>query len=413
MAVKTGNVLVLCIDRDNDLGRKAKVQGPIIGIEANIDAVIKLGIADPTDSDTNAILAALKKFNEAKKLYKNVEIATLTGKENVKVFATEADKILSEQLDKVLERFPADSFIFVSDGAEDDAVLPIITSRIKKINSKEIVIVKQAKQVESTFYTIKEVLKDPLVAKIVFGIPGIILLIILALGSIGTQVVLGALGIFLLLYGFGLLEWSVKTFNDLVTPISTQRVSFVFYIGAFLIFFFGIFSAIITFNQKAGQEELIRGIESVFQMLLFMMISNISINIAKSIDGVYLKKAFKLGYFFRSAFAGILIYVILDSGKQVFLANADLNLFVLTLIGSAITFVIADQVAKVIDVRGKITKLLIGLPVYSSEGNWIGKVNSINSEKELIEIKEIKSKKLLKLKKNQFLFKEGSLFLTV
>jgi Predicted membrane protein len=45
--------LVICIDRDNDLGEKAKLETPIVGREANVQAAVALGIADPEDSDTN------------------------------------------------------------------------------------------------------------------------------------------------------------------------------------------------------------------------------------------------------------------------------------------------------------------------------------------------------------------------
>ena len=39
--------LVLPVDRDNDLGVKAGIRGPVIGRKATLRAVIKLGIADP------------------------------------------------------------------------------------------------------------------------------------------------------------------------------------------------------------------------------------------------------------------------------------------------------------------------------------------------------------------------------
>ncbi|MFW5987405.1 MAG: DUF373 family protein, partial [Methanohalophilus sp.] len=47
--------LVICIDRDNDLGDKAEVQTPIIGREAHVDAAVRLASADPEDSDINTL----------------------------------------------------------------------------------------------------------------------------------------------------------------------------------------------------------------------------------------------------------------------------------------------------------------------------------------------------------------------
>ena len=44
--------LVITIDRDNDLGVKAGIRGPVIGRKATLTAALKLGIADPEESDT-------------------------------------------------------------------------------------------------------------------------------------------------------------------------------------------------------------------------------------------------------------------------------------------------------------------------------------------------------------------------
>ena len=79
MAEKTKSVLVVCVDRDDDFGRKAGIEGPIIGKKANLNAAAKLALADPEDSDSNTVFAAVKKMQEAKKLYANVEVVTLTG----------------------------------------------------------------------------------------------------------------------------------------------------------------------------------------------------------------------------------------------------------------------------------------------------------------------------------------------
>ena len=48
--------LVLTVDRDNDLGIKTSIRGPVVGRRNVLTAALKLGIADPEESDTNAIL---------------------------------------------------------------------------------------------------------------------------------------------------------------------------------------------------------------------------------------------------------------------------------------------------------------------------------------------------------------------
>ena len=74
--------LVLTVDRDNDLGQKTAIRGPVVGRKQVLTAALKLGIADPEESDTNAILGALHqhdKIDEPNRESAAVEIAILTG----------------------------------------------------------------------------------------------------------------------------------------------------------------------------------------------------------------------------------------------------------------------------------------------------------------------------------------------
>ena len=148
--------LVLNVDRDDDFGRKANVKSPIVGIKDNIDAANKLGQADPEDSDLNAIFSAISTYNSLAKEKRNVEIATICGYMNVGI---KSDEILSKQLEQVIKDTKADNVVLVTDGAEDEYILPIIQSRIK-ITSVNRVSVKQSKELEDTYFRIVKILDD-------------------------------------------------------------------------------------------------------------------------------------------------------------------------------------------------------------------------------------------------------------
>lgn len=171
--------LILAIDRDDDFGKKAGVEGPVVGREACIDAALKLSLADPEDSDANVVYAAVKLHDELKERgeFDEVEVALITGHPKVGV---KSDVELARQLDEVLKGFPADGVIPVTDGAEDEQIFPIITSKVPIISSHRVV-VKQSEGIETTYYILyrytKEILSDPEVAKVVLGIPGMILLL--------------------------------------------------------------------------------------------------------------------------------------------------------------------------------------------------------------------------------------------
>jgi len=161
-------VFVVCVDRDNDLGRKTRFKGPVIGKEKNLEAGQKLILADPTESDANTIFAAIKKMEEARKEFKNVEIVILTGKDKT---ALRSDKEINRQLDIIQKNYLVEGWILVTDGAEDAQVIPLLQSRAKIISTEQ-VIIRQAQAVESTFYTIKEAFKDPSIARMFVGDSG-------------------------------------------------------------------------------------------------------------------------------------------------------------------------------------------------------------------------------------------------
>ena len=187
----------MTVDRDNDLGVKAGIRGPVIGRKATLTAALKLGIADPEESDTNAILGAL---NHHDKLVENaqgddeIQIALLTG--DVRV-GPRSDRAVAMQLDEVIQEFQPDSAVLITDGADDEASLPIITSRVR-VDHVEKVIVRQSKGIESTYYYVAKAIDDPRWrAKLL--VPVAVFLMILGLGLIipGGGALIGAMPLFI------------------------------------------------------------------------------------------------------------------------------------------------------------------------------------------------------------------------
>jgi putative membrane protein len=195
--------LIICIDRDDDIGEKAHVRSPLIGRAANIEAALKLGTADPEDSDTNTIFGGVKVYDELTAKGIDVELITLAGDKNVGIIS---DQKIANQLDILLKRFNAESAIFISDGAEDESLLPIVQSRIK-IDSVKRIVVMQSANLESTYYIIKHAFNDPKISQTFFvplGLASLIyaffLLIEYPQGAIIG--ILAAIGLYMLSRGF-------------------------------------------------------------------------------------------------------------------------------------------------------------------------------------------------------------------
>jgi putative membrane protein len=247
-------VLVLCVDRDDDLGRKTKIKGPVIGREKNIEAGKALIMADPGESDANTIFEAVRIFDELKK--EAVEIVTLTGHSSR---GYKADKNVSQQLDTVFHKYKdVDGVYLVTDGADDDEIIPVIQSR-KKIVSKKTLIIKQAKELEQSYYVLKEVLKDPHFARLIFGLPGLVLLTVAFLQELGFKIIVFLIGFYLIMKGFGIEEPILNAFRGFRETTSVERASFPLYMGSLLIFVLAVWAGM----DKVAVSNIVEPIKQV------------------------------------------------------------------------------------------------------------------------------------------------------
>jgi putative membrane protein len=146
----------VCVDRDDDLGRKAGVRGPVVGRDAVLEAALKLGVVDPEDSDTNAMLAAVNVLDELRNDREEAEVVVLTGDGRV---GTVSDRKVARQLDEVLARIKVEAVHLISDGQEDEYLYPLISSRVH-VDSLRRVYVRQTASLQGTYYTIVRALKD-------------------------------------------------------------------------------------------------------------------------------------------------------------------------------------------------------------------------------------------------------------
>lgn len=216
-------VLILCIDRDNDLGRKTAIQSPVIGRENNIKAAEKLALADPEESDVNCMFSALQTYDSFSK--KDAEIVTICGDIDV---GPRSDQIISTQLDGILEDLKPESVILITDGAEDEYIIPIVESRVK-ITSVKRTVVKQSRGLEGTYYLLARFLEDEKMQR-KFVLPLSLILVIWGFfaiigSSVGYAAVLLILGIYLMFRVFHL-EWLVTGIGrEVVSGLQSGKIS--------------------------------------------------------------------------------------------------------------------------------------------------------------------------------------------
>jgi len=176
------NLLVVCVDRDDDVGKKAGITTPVIGRDACIEAAQRLALEDPEDADSNAIFSAIKTYEDlVSKGYKS-QVVTVAGVESRGV---QGDEKIAAEIKLVLKKFSADGAVIVSDGEDDEMVIPIIQNIIPVVSVQRVVM-KVSRTIEHSYAVfgkfLKMVVYDPKYSKFFLGVPGILLLI----GGIGV-----------------------------------------------------------------------------------------------------------------------------------------------------------------------------------------------------------------------------------
>jgi putative membrane protein len=217
-------ILILCVDRDGDLEVKAGIKTPLLGRTANLDSAISLALKDPEEPDANAMFEAIRlhdRLQNEKKPEEIFEVATISGSD---LGSVSADRKLVGELNNLLDTFNANEVILVSDGYSDEAVLPLVESRVP-VSSVRRIVIKHSESIEETAALFSKYVKllvdNPRYARIALGLPGLLVFIfglfwavnLLYPGTIyyfGIAIVI-IIGGFLLIKGFGV-DRSAKNF---------------------------------------------------------------------------------------------------------------------------------------------------------------------------------------------------------
>jgi putative membrane protein len=209
-------ILILCVDRDGDLEVKAGVKTPLLGRTANLEGAVSLALKDPEEPDANAMFEAVRvydRLHNEKQPDEVFEVATISGSE---LGGVGADRKIVNELNNLLGKFSANEVILVSDGYSDEAVLPLVESRVP-VSSVRRIVIKHSESIEETaaVFTkyIRLLVDNPKYARMALGLPGLLVLIFGILWGINFIypgaiylygiAILIVVGGFLLLKGFG------------------------------------------------------------------------------------------------------------------------------------------------------------------------------------------------------------------
>ncbi|UPM41701.1 DUF373 family protein [Halocatena salina] len=347
-------LVVLCVDLDDDLGRKTGQQTPVIGRESVEEAAVALATADPEDSDVNVLFEGIHLSEDIDD--ETIEVAAVTGTNGSDVAANRA---VGEEIDTVLASLSTGEdvhAIVVTDGAQDESVIPVIRSRVP-IDSVRRVVVRQAQDLESMYYTIKQVLADPETRGTILVPLGILLLVyplmelmkFFQLPSATFGALSGLFGGYLLVRGLGLDQTLDAAVERVRTGLYTGRVTLVTYVVAAALIVIGGVNGVETLSkQPNGIGVLPTGAALVYGSVHWLAAAGITASLGHVTDE-YLRERFRWRHlnapFYVLAIAAVLYSVSAFVLETVSLSTLAIVLTASTLLGvfSTLAFAIAES----------------------------------------------------------------------
>jgi len=337
-------LLVLCVDLDDDLGRKTGVETPVVGRDAVESAAVDLATADPEDSDVNVLFEGLHVADRVTD--ESVEVAAVTGIDGSEVAANRA---VGEELDTVLAGLATGEDVralVVTDGAQDESVLPVIRSRVP-IDGVQRVVVRQAQDLESMYYTIKQVLDDPETRGTLL-IPLGILLLIYPLSIIADQlnmpgavfgITSALLGFYLLSRGLALGKRLDTLFDRIREGLYGGRVSLVTYLVAGLLLIIGGFTGVQTVTDLQAQADSALDVIEVIGALVYGSLqwfaaAGVTSSLGRVVDS-YIDGEFEWRHLNAPVYV-LAIAFILHGVSSYVLAFGDLSYLAFTLTGATL-----------------------------------------------------------------------------
>ena len=230
------STLVVCLHRGEPL---PGVDPPVVGREAVESLVTAVGVDDPEDSRVNCLLEAIRVAGDID----DAVVGVISGAAD----SVSADREVARQVDSLVAEYDPDSAVIVVDSAEDERLVPIIESRVT-VDAVDRVVVRQARDIESTYYLLKQFLADEELRKTVLVPLGAallafpILLFVAASPTMAVGAIAAAVGVFLLYKGLGIDAYIARIPGEVQEALYSGQVSLVTYVVAAGLALVGLFA---------------------------------------------------------------------------------------------------------------------------------------------------------------------------
>ena len=271
--------LVVCLYRGGTLS----TDPPVVGREAVERLVTSVGVEDPEDSRVNCLLEGLRVSADLD----DGLVAVVSGTDEM----VTGDRQIAEQVDTLVEEYDPDSAVVVVDSAEDERLVPIVESRVR-VDAVDRVVVRQARDIESTYYLLKQFLADEELRKTVLVPVGVALLAFPALLFVvqSTTAALGAIaaviGLFLLYKGMNVDAFISNLTGSVREALYAGQVSLVTYVVAAGLALVGTFVGVLGVSslEAGGAGEVLLAMRFVQDAIPWLTAAALTASAGRLLD---------------------------------------------------------------------------------------------------------------------------------
>jgi putative membrane protein len=275
--------LVVCLDRSDDL----QVEPPIVGWEAVQSLVTEMGVADPEDSRVNCVLEALRVTRDLHDGEEDAVVGVISANGDT----VSSDRAVARQIDDLVAEYDPDSAVVVVDSAEDERLVPIIESRIQ-VDAVDRVVVRQARDIESTYYLLKQFLADEELRKTVLVPVGVALLAFPALllvadsPAVAAGAITAVIGFFFLYKGLGIDTYIASLPGEIRDALYSGQVSLVTYVVATGLALIGVFAGAIGVSATSNTAPFILAMRFAFDAIPWLTTAALAASTGRLLDEI-------------------------------------------------------------------------------------------------------------------------------
>ncbi|WP_276271253.1 DUF373 family protein [Haloarcula litorea] len=285
--------LVVCIDRDSPVAGEC----PVVGRDAVESLITETGVVDPEDSRVNCLLEGLRVADDLDADGDDPVVAVVGSGGD----AVGADRDIAAQTEELVETHDPDSAVVVVDSAEDERLVPIVESRVR-VDAVDRVVVRQARDIESTYYLLKQFLADEELRTTVLVPLGIallafpILLIVADSTTIAVGAIAAALGVFLIYKGLGIDTYLSRLPGQIQEALYSGQVSLVTYVVAGGLSVVGVFAGALEVSPVGSTGPFIVANTFLFESVPWLTAAALAASLGRLLDELLERDGLRSAY---------------------------------------------------------------------------------------------------------------------